>query len=412
MRRLELAAAAALAAALAACSPAATPDAPDVPAAAAASATPSPTEAPTAAPAPEWDGERLPEPTGPHAAGHRLYTLVDTAREEIHTGAADDPRELTLDVWYPADAAAGAAPGAYLDERLAEAMGLDEAANASLGHAIEAAPLADTGGPVPVLIFSQGFMAMPTVYAALAQDLASHGYAVAAVSHPYADEVALVGEGEEVAEFPGDAAFLAALDPRDPYGAELYLNWLPDTTFAIQQLSRLNDEDFEGQLDLDRLGFFGHSFGGGAAAELCRILAERCAGAINFDGSHPPRLQELGVAAPYLYVAASRGGTAESSEVRGAYEAAQADAFLAEIDGATHQAFGDGYYLRAAQGNLDDVAAQARYGSVAPERMVEIVRGLSRAFFDIYLRGEAGRSVEEESARYEEVGLEIKQPAG
>lgn len=116
--------------------------------------------------------------------------------------------------------------------------------------------------------------------------------------------------------------------------------------------------------------------------------------------------------APYLYVAASRAGTAESPEVRRVYEGVQADAFLAEIDGATHQAFGDGYFLRAAQGSLDDDAAQARYGSVEPERMVEIVRGLSRAFFDAYLRGEAGRSVEEEAARYEEVELEMKQPAG
>lgn len=410
MRRLALTAAAALVAALAACSPAAPAASPNTPEPAAATSTPAPADTPASEP--EWDGARLPAPTGPYAAGHRLYTLVDTAREERHTDAAGDPRELTLDVWYPADAGADAAPGPYLDERLAGAMGLDEAANTWLGHAVEAAPLADTGGTVPVLIFSQGFMAMPTVYAALAQDLASHGYAVAAVSHPYADEVALVAEGEEVAPFPGDAAFLAALDPRDPYGAELYLNWLPDATFAIQQLNRLNDEDFGGRLDLDRLGFFGHSFGGGASAELCRILAERCAGAINFDGSHPPRLQELGMPAPYLYVAASRAGTAESPEVRRVYEGVQADAFLAEIDGATHQAFGDGYFLRAAQGSLDDDAAQARYGSVEPERMVEIVRGLSRAFFDAYLRGEAGRSVEEEAARYEEVELEMKQPAG
>ncbi len=370
---------------------------------------PSPTAAPTPlpTPTPAWDGMRLPAPTGPYAVGYRQFLVLDEARDEIHTFPEDDRRGLALHIWYPADPAPGAQPGPYLDERLAAVYGLGAEANTWLGHAVEDAPPA-AAEPVPVLMFNGGFNAMPTVYAVLAEEYASYGYAVAAPSHPYADELALLPDGQ-VVEYPGDTAFLMALGGSDPFGAEVYLAWIPDTLFALAELDRLNSEVFGGKLNLQRMGFLGHSFGGGVSAETCRIIAERCAGAANLDGSHPPRLQDEGIPAPYLYIAAGETGSAAAAEVLRVYEGAQAGAAIVEIEGATHFGFGDGYYLRAALGALDD-EPRSRYGALEPERMAAIVRAYTLAFFDRTVRGSDAPALEELAASDPEVSIRSRHP--
>jgi hypothetical protein len=359
-------------------------------------ATPTATTAPTAttlptattAPAstPGWEGTRLPAPTGPYAVGHRRISVVDEARDEVHTADPADHRELWIDVWYPADPPPdGATPGPYIDERLAEALGLSEDANRWLGHAVEGASPAQAGGALPVLVFNAGFNAFTAGYTALLEEYASQGYVVAASSHPYVDQLALLADGE-VVTYPGDEAFLAVWEGGDPFGGEIYLVWIPDTLAALQQLDALNDEMFGGRLQLDQLGFIGHSFGGGVAAETCRILAERCAGAVNLDGRNPDRLQELGMPAPYLYIAAEATGSASSDEVRAVVEHPLNEATVVEIAGATHSGFSDGALLAEARGQLDD-ETRAVYGEIDPARMAELVRRYTLAFFDRTVRG-------------------------
>jgi pimeloyl-ACP methyl ester carboxylesterase len=162
--------------------------------------------------------------------------------------------------------------------------------------------------------------------------------------------------------------------------------WIPDTLAVLQQLDEMNDPVFGGRLELDRLGFIGHSFGGGVAAETCRILAERCAGAVNLDGRHPDRLRELGMPAPYLYIAAEGSGSAAAEEVRAVVEHPLDEAALIEIAGAAHPGFTDGIWLMDAQGRLDDAAREA-YGEIDPARMTELVRRYTLAFFDRTVRG-------------------------
>ncbi len=353
--------------------------------------TASPTATPTATPAPAstpgWEGARLPAPTGPYAVGHRQISVVDEARDEVHTADPADRRELWIDVWYPADPPPDdATPGPYIDERLAEALGLGEDVNRWLGHAVEGASPAQAGGALPVLVFNAGFNAFTAGYTALLEEYASQGYVVAAASHPYVDQLALLADGEMVT-YPGDEAFLDVWEDGDPFGGEIYLVWIPDTLAALQQLDALNEPFFGGRLQLDRLGFIGHSFGGGVAAETCRILAERCAGAVNLDGRHPDRLQELGMPAPYLYIAAEATGSAASDEVRAVVEHPLDEATVVDIAGATHSGFSDGALLAEARGGLDD-ETRAIYGEIDPARMVELVRRYTLAFFDRTVRGD------------------------
>jgi len=214
------------------------------------------TLSPTSAPSAEVEPIRLPEPTGPYAIGHIRFPVTDSSRGELHSLATGDKRELLAEVWYPASPSPDSEPALYMDAPLAEAFGIDPASNQSLAHSYESAPLVSGSNSIPVVIFNDGFTGLPTGYTVLMEEFASHGYLVASISHPYADDVALLEDGT-VVSYPGDAAFLAGLDSHDPYGAETYLNWIPDTIALLRELDRLNEEMFAGRLAMDRLGFIG-----------------------------------------------------------------------------------------------------------------------------------------------------------
>ena len=55
-----------------------------------------------------------------------------------------------------------------------------------------------TGAPLPVLLFSHGYTAHPSAYTALLEDLASHGYVVLSVVHPYEAMAAALADGRVV----------------------------------------------------------------------------------------------------------------------------------------------------------------------------------------------------------------------
>src|SRR5262249_47279025 len=138
----------------------------------------------------------LPPPTGPFAVGRVTVHWIDRSRSEP-LKPDHGPRELMVDVWYPADSAAG--PWAeYLDrsafdqpqsaERLKgylrTAYDAIKAGSVST-HAIQGAPFTRAAKRSPVLVFSHGGGEARETYTAQLGDLASHGYVVAAVTHTY-----------------------------------------------------------------------------------------------------------------------------------------------------------------------------------------------------------------------------------
>jgi pimeloyl-ACP methyl ester carboxylesterase len=238
----------------------------------------------------------LPLPTGPFSVGRVTAYWQDESRIEP-LSATHEPRELMVDIWYPSEPPEGA-PAAYLDVNSYErALGAEsfqryfgEAAEVIKKgvqtHAALDAPYSDSAKRSPVLIFSPGGGMVREVYATQLEDLASHGYVVAAISHPYDAIVTL---------FPGGKS-IAYSDKRWPVTpsveGEANLNQLEwhanDIRFVLDELTRANlagvsSLPFAGHLDLDRVGAFGHSFGGIAAAHACQF-DRRFKACLNEDG--------------------------------------------------------------------------------------------------------------------------------
>jgi len=122
----------------------------------------------------------------------------------------------------------------------------------------------------PVIIFSHGLASKPEDFSRRAEHLASHGYVVAAPQHPGSDYTRL----QEVFE-----GFY-----RNIFSVDEFINRPLDISFVIDELEKRNQPQFEGKLNLQEVGVYGHSFGGYTALAVAGAqidfenLAKECAG--------------------------------------------------------------------------------------------------------------------------------------
>src|SRR5215469_14036023 len=221
----------------------------------------------------------LPPATGPFAIGKVTVHWADESRIEP-LSSTHEPRELMVDIWYPAEPSI-ATPAVYLDASAYEkAMGADGFQNffressetlrqGVRTHSFAAAPYARSAKLSPVLIFSPGGGMPREVYAAQFEDLASHGYVVAAISHAFDAIVTVFPDGRQIAYSDKRWPITPSVE------GEANLNQLEwhadDIRFVLDELTRADlapssASPFAGHLDLRHVGAFGHSFGGIAAA--------------------------------------------------------------------------------------------------------------------------------------------------
>jgi len=140
---------------------------------------------------------------GVHPVGITDHTFVDRSRPTAANGdfAGAPQRTLEATLWYPKGDA----------------------------------------GPHPLLVYSHGFMSWRTEHAALAEQLASHGYVVASVDFPLTNLRAPGGpNATDVIHQPGDLSFVI----------DQMLEWTGP------------DRPFDGTIDPDRIGALGVSLGG------------------------------------------------------------------------------------------------------------------------------------------------------
>ena len=140
----------------------------------------------------------------------------------------------------------------------------------------------------PILIFSPGGGGTAIAYTTQLEDLASHGYLVAGIEHTFDAPAVVFPDGRIItasdtywAHRPHDAA--------DPDGVEKVIveTRAADIMFVIGKLADLQNDrasPFRSRLDLNRIGVFGHSRGGRAAARVCQ-LDKRVKACLNQDGN-------------------------------------------------------------------------------------------------------------------------------
>ncbi len=164
-----------------------------------------------------------PDQLGPHAVGRTTFTVVDPDR---------DDRSLLVDVWYPA-VDDGVTPYSLYDLLVA---------SIESDVALDNPPAAQ--GEFPLLVFSHGNAGIRFQSIFVQEHLASQGFIVAAPDHS------------------GNTAADAILPNPQPFTAK---DRPLDISLVIDEMLAIDADPADplyGRIDEDRIGVFGHSFGG------------------------------------------------------------------------------------------------------------------------------------------------------
>jgi hypothetical protein len=150
---------------------------------------------------------QFPHPGGPYRIGTLTYHWVDTNRPEIFTADPSDQRELTVQIWYPAQPTGAATRAPYLADAavvapIARLLHLPASLFGYLRYvktsAVPAAPVSDAESRYPVLVFPHGRCGLRQHNTFQVEELVSHGYIVAAIDHPYAASTVIFPDGRWV----------------------------------------------------------------------------------------------------------------------------------------------------------------------------------------------------------------------
>lgn len=154
----------------------------------------------------------------------------------------------------------------------------------------------DNSHPMPLLLFSPGVGVSPLAYDSLLSAVARAGYVVLAVAHTYTTYRVTLPDGRVI----------RAEDSRVPFNFATHVDILvSDLIATLDYVARhrdANDTRFE-DVDLTRVGAFGHSYGGSISAEACHRDRRFKAG-LNLDGSVFGNTVTKGVPCPFLLVMA------------------------------------------------------------------------------------------------------------
>jgi hypothetical protein len=244
----------------------------------------------------------LPETTGSFQVGRRTYEWTDTPRRDPYSNG---PRRLAVWIWYPV---AKDTTGRRVQYAPDEWNGLHLKAPISLfqgpfdtlqDRALDRVAVAPGRFPVVVLMPGMGLSA--PMYAALAEDLASHGYLVAGVTPTYSAKLTVLG-GQTVESKP-DASpsdLGESTEGARQVGDHLVGVWAADARFAAGMVAKELPNSVEPAVGPS---YVGHSFGGAASLEACRLDA-RCAAAVDLDGIQFGEVVTKGVNAPILLLGA------------------------------------------------------------------------------------------------------------
>jgi predicted dienelactone hydrolase len=254
-----------------------------------------------------------------------------------------------------------------------------------------------SGGHCPVIIMSHGLGGSRDGYEYLGRQWASHGYVSVHPQHKGSDDQVWKG-----VQNPRESMQKAAANLANAW------NRPKDVTFVVDRLEKLDGEEgpLRGRLDCGRIGMAGHSFGAyttlavigqvfpGLLGQVVSLADPRIRAALPMSPSVPKRRDKLdqafgSIKVPCLHMT----GTLDDSPV-GDTKAADrrlpfdhmhlADQYLVTFAGGDHMIF-SGRPRRS-----EALVAPGWHGNGQQDPMFqELIRTVSTAFWDAYLRDDA-----------------------
>ena len=238
-----------------------------------------------------------PGQAGPFLVGNTSFFFEDESRR-LSCGSGN--RILMTEAWYPAvDEAADGWEENYITDFFLDRLDEIQAALQDAGidpedelfdlptGSYRDAPLHDQASSMPLLVFSHGFSSNRFQNYTMATYLASHGYLVVSADHICNAAVTLTPD--DVVLFSWVNALFTLFERK------------ADLSFLIDVFTLNPPQMFEGRIDNERVGFWGHSFGGLSVTE--QVKSEpRVAGMVQLASFGLPNVpDDLSVASMYMW---------------------------------------------------------------------------------------------------------------
>ncbi|MCA1640051.1 MAG: hypothetical protein LC768_17310 [Acidobacteria bacterium] len=375
----------------------------------------------------------LPNPRGAFPIGRRSFYWTDESRSETITDDASDKRKLFVQLWYPAkknDKNPAAEYYPDLEELQAKSANPTVLRTVQT-HAKADASIAKSKAGFPVIIFSPGLGSAISKYTAIIENLASHGFVVAAINHAYDAGDFKFSDGNTIRYatdiWDKSVSNSWTAETRKKFFDERRKGWAEDVSFVVNQLIKLNGEGlFKKRLDVENIGVLGHSFGGQAATLACAedTRLKACA---NLDGQAQgaaflPDSKGENLKQPFMFFYKVSVSTDDELKIMGLtrneydarerrrilerwkpslktrLESLEAGAYFAVFRGATHQSFSDSPLLEA---NPKDETVADR------QMRAKIINEYILAFFDKFLRKKASPLLDSQNQSHPQVVLEF-----
>ncbi|WP_121156057.1 alpha/beta hydrolase family protein [Micromonospora pisi] len=340
---------------------------------------------------------RLPEPTGRQPVGTTSLHMKDLSRPDPWVPTAK-ARELMVSLWYPAKTRDGRRVQ-YLTPKESElilqgSLGTpSDVLSRTRTHAIGDAEPAGGRHKLPLVVLSPGFTWPRSSLSALAEDLASWGYAVVGIDHTYETFATTFPDGRVT------TCAACELEDVEDFGRKAEESRAVDVSFVLDQLLGAHPKWIGSRLlDPSRIAIAGSSLGGASSSEVM-LRDPRVRAGINMDGHMFAPLPPGGLSRPFLFLGQQSfhsPGSAADTTWDDNWPLLTGWKRWLVVAGSVHASFTD-YDLLAEQIGAD-------LGSdLTGLRSVEITRRYVRAFFDLNLRGVAQPLLDRPSARYPEV---------
>ena len=380
----------------------------------------------------------FPRPTGQYAIGIKAYHWIDTKRKEpLHDDPAHPYRELMVNIWYPAQGELPEKPKTPYAQYLADYYRkrqifvwlLSGFSRPIYSYAQPNARLTADTKQFPCTIFSHNYQGTCDSNTAQCEELASHGYVVIGISHPYAYCIipypdgriadGIVSYNERVAKN------IAFIEVKKHFDQEIEI-WVSDVSFALDQLERLaNDKNslFFQRIDQEHIGIFGHSFGGGTAAKVCQSDPRVKIG-ISMDGCFFGSEIKEPFSKPFMFMHSEvtlkkneKTMTQEEEIFKSVWlpnieqraKSLNNNIYTLVVKDAGHMFFSDSALLKQASlfsyfiDELKDVRIGSEVGLLDGFRATKIVNDYLVNFFDKYLKSKPSELLDSKKKRYKEI---------
>jgi dienelactone hydrolase len=342
----------------------------------------------------------LPRPTGRHPVGTTSLYLKDTSRPDPWVAEAE-ARELMVSLWYPATSAGkrraqymtAAESDLLLEDGDVTGVPYDAFSKVRTNAFTDVVP-AGRSRSLPLIVLSPGFTKPRSTLTTWAEDLASHGYLVAAIEHTYESVATTFPDGRVTT-----CAACELPDRTEEFWKKLVRVRSADVSFVLDELTRSRPA-WRGAalIDSSRIAMVGHSAGG--AGTLPAMAADsRLRAGIDIDGLTYDSVPYTALSRPFLFLGRqgnfSPGMPSAVSWERDWARLTGWKRWLV-VAGAQHASFTD-IALLAEQIGLD-------IGADLPAiRAMKITRAYVHAFFDLHLQNENHPILDRPSPRYPEV---------